>query len=105
MSDELWSCPICGAVNGVHVDGVEVSNAHQSVVVEAQEEDSNAKVFTTLGAGVVGAGRRHDVSLLGWCEQGGHKFRVNYRQHKGDTFVSVTEVPGGVAGLSGSGPR
>src|SRR5262249_4822005 len=95
MSDELWPCPICGQHNRVHVDGVVVANAHQSVTVDTAGEDENAMVFTRLGpAPEEKMGRRHDVSLVGWCEIGGHRFTVTFRQHKGDTLLSTAVVPG-----------
>jgi hypothetical protein len=78
----------------VHVDGAIVANQHQSSRLEAQGEDDGAMIFTELGAGLgENYGRRHDVSITGWCEMCGNDFLVTFRQHKGVTLRSVSSSP------------
>jgi hypothetical protein len=100
VDEELWPCPICGADSGVHVDGVVVANAHQSVTVDASGERADATVFTELDEGFGDPIRHQYVSLLGWCERGAHEFEVSFRQHEGRIFRTMRKVSDGTRDTS-----
>jgi hypothetical protein len=92
VDKELLPCPTGGAESGVPVDGVFVAYAHQSVTVDASGERADAMMFTELDGGFGDPFRRQYVSLLGWCERGGHEFEVSFRQHEGRIFRTMRKV-------------
>lgn len=87
-------CPECGEATGLHIDGVVVENAGgQRVQVEADGEDSGARLDVRLENGQPHDGRRHKFTLTGSCEHCGGSFSLGFKQHKGTTFFSKTFTP------------
>jgi rRNA maturation protein Nop10 len=81
-------CPGCGEATGLHIDGVVVENAAgQRLQVDADGEDSNARLKVQLENDHAHSGRRHQMTLTGTCEHCGD-FSLAFRQHKGTTFYS-----------------
>lgn len=93
---QMLLCPSCGG-DCVHIDDAYVlgrpreSEAMRPVHV-------NHKGHVSMGPEVDGAipidpvrgkGRRHTMSLVGWCEGCGGRFAITFMQHKGNTFVST----------------
>lgn len=86
-------CPDCGESYGFHIDGVEIENASgQRLVAESRGEDAGSNITMKLEDNRNGentfSGRRHNVSLIAWCEHCGVKFSFTFAQHKGTTFFS-----------------
>lgn len=89
-------CPLCRETNGLHVDQVRVAGR--------DKEDAPVRILEVTAQGLirklradehVGASRRrHCFTLVGWCELCGGRFAVDLAQHKGQTQVSTTRLPG-----------
>lgn len=84
-------CPACGG-DYVHLDDVYVAGRPR--------EDEDAKTvhvdhrgtvdhLTPVPLGAGGLGRRHTITLGGFCELCHERFAVAFKQHKGQTFVSI----------------
>lgn len=84
-------CPECSEATGLHIDGVVVENAGgQRLHVGTDGEDKGARLDIQLENDVPHDGRRHQVSLAGWCEHCRSRFNLNFKQHKGFTYYSKT---------------
>lgn len=82
-------CPECGESSGLHIDGVVVENAGgQRVQVDADGEDSGARLDIRLENDHTHDGRRHKFTLTGSCEHCGGNFSLGFKQHKGMTYFS-----------------
>lgn len=82
-------CPECGGPNGLHIDGVSLENASgERVLVHAAGEDASSHFDVQHDRNSSHNGRRHQISLLGWCELCGKKFSLTFKQHKGMTYYS-----------------
>lgn len=87
---ENLRCPRCNC-EWTHVDDV--------FVLGRTSEDGELVPVHVNHAGVIGSGpypmsynglgRRHEITLAGTCENG-CKFRITYRQHKGETQIETT---------------
>ncbi|MGN5734766.1 hypothetical protein [Arthrobacter psychrochitiniphilus] len=90
-NEQALRCPNCGAATGLHIDGAAVENASgQKLQVEATDEDSSARLSVHLDNDADHDGRRHQISLIGWCELCESKFNLAFRQHKGMTYFTKT---------------
>jgi hypothetical protein len=92
----LLSCPTCGETATVHVDTAMVAArpAGEDGPITLHQIDSRGEVTTPDSVPVgepVGEGRRHRITLGGWCERG-HKFAIVYSQHKGMTYVETVDL-------------
>lgn len=94
LNDEMC-CPRCGDTN-THVDAV-------SVATRPNGEDGPIVNIGVTAVGVVsdavippskhvGAGRRHRIALIGWCEGCYGDFVWLFTQHKGVTFVESIDL-------------
>ncbi len=89
-------CPGCGD-GFTHVDAVHISARHEDGVFrEIRVNAISGEVRTELPSpgptgARVGAGRRHRITLLGYCELCGAGLAFVFTQHKGETFVEVAE--------------
>ena len=89
-SDDIMLCPSCNG-EWTHIE---------KVIVIAREEDAAAMQITVdaitadikVGEGKP-IGRRHTITLVGWCERGCGEISFQFRQNKGNTFL--TERTGG----------
>lgn len=92
-------CPECREPTGLHIDGVALENAAgDRLRADAAGEDDSSRFNVQQDKEANHKGRRHQISLLGWCEHCGEKFSLAFRQHKGMTFYSKT-VTGNVHGV------
>jgi hypothetical protein len=95
-------CPECGRTNGVHVDFMVATDAAGNrVAIIASGEDDRSRLDVSSGQcrNVVEETRfqrRHTFTLLFWCEncRPNELGQMNFRQHKGDTYVWVGWLPG-----------
>lgn len=92
-------CPLCGDVF-VHVDQVQMAARPQGedgpisgIAVSACGAVTDATGQVSTGS-AVGVGRRHRISLIGWCEACSGRFALVFTQHKGVTFAESVELPG-----------
>ena len=92
--DSRWLlCPVCDH-NATHIDVVQVAARREDR--DFNEITVNAVTGQVMTHGdspapvgdAVRQGRRHRITLLGWCEEG-HGFAIVFTQHKGTTFVEV----------------
>ena len=95
-NDNELCCPLCGDVF-VHIDQVRVAarpKGEDGPEIDVGLTASGALTLDATPTGrAVGAGRRHRIALLGWCEMCGGKFALVFTQHKGVTFVESVEMP------------
>ena len=56
--------------------------------------DSGANLTHEKTVPIPDFGRRHVFSLVGSCENGGHRFSIEFKQHKGVTEVAVRDLEG-----------
>ncbi|WP_223309013.1 hypothetical protein [Glutamicibacter nicotianae] len=90
-------CPDCEEAYGFHIDGASVVNASgQKLRVESKNEDSSARLDVQLENDPHDAktfrGRRHAVSLLGWCEHCHKDYTLTFEQVKGTTYFSKSST-------------
>lgn len=92
-------CPGCGEAYGFHIDGASVVNASgQKLRVGSENEDSSARLSIQLENDThdqkTFRGRRHAVSLIGWCEHCHADYTLTFEQVKGTTYfsISATEI-------------
>ena len=90
----LLTCPSCGDTYGVHVEQVRVSARVEDGVFDEIIVDARSGQVSTHNpeegprGHAVGVGRRHRISLMGYCELcPGSCFSLVFTQHKGETFV------------------
>lgn len=89
-------CPICGD-ESTHVDGVMIAagpeDCEQRTTITVKATSGVVKTYSSRPTPTIAAdhGRRHRIALIGWCENGGHKFSLVFAQHKGNTFVGATD--------------
>lgn len=88
-NEHALKCPECGGPTGLHIDGVSLANASgDRIRVDAAGEDGSSRFEVKQDTDAIHNGRRHQISLLGWCEHCGQRFSLTFRQHKGMTFYS-----------------
>jgi hypothetical protein len=86
-------CPACG-FNCTHVDEVYVAG-------RPREDGDVFPVHVTAG-GLVSQGlgvdlpsedigRRHVITLTGWCEGCSKSFAIEFKQHKGETYLKLLQ--------------
>lgn len=90
---QVLICPACGGTY-VHVDDTYVAGRpREDGPVVPVHVDERGEVRERQGVDVPlpahGAGRRHTISLVGWCEACNSRFALVFQQHKGQTEVSV----------------
>ena len=89
--EQALRCPNCGEATGLHIDAAAVENASgQKLQVDAFNEDGAARLGVQLENDADHNGRRHQISLIGWCELCKSDFSLAFRQHKGMTYFSKT---------------
>lgn len=87
--DNLLLCPSCQG-HCVHIDYVHVSgrSAEDGPTVELQISKDGSVVNREVGL-INEHGRRHSFALEGWCEFCEDTFTIEFRQHKGSTWVET----------------
>ena len=89
-------CPLCGDTN-THIDEVAIAArplGEDGPIAEIGI-DARGAVTHRSGAvpiGQVGAGRRHRIALIGWCESCGDRFALVFTQHKGVTLTESVDL-------------
>lgn len=86
-------CPHCGE-NYVHLNEVYIAGRpREDGDIFPVKVDSHGLVTEGLSVvvpfGTNGAGRRHTISLVGWCESCSQRIAIAFQQHKGETHVST----------------
>jgi hypothetical protein len=92
-ADDVLLCPNCGD-QWTHVDVVRVTAAsRQLATITATGEDSQARLSTS-NLWPVGSydGRRHTISVELTCETCPTRSALEFKQHKGQTFVVWREI-------------
>lgn len=85
-------CPSCNGYT-THVELVQVAarvedRDFNEIFVDAVTGEVRTHCTTPAPVGEhVREGRRHRITLTGYCEECGHDFALVFTQHKGDTFV------------------
>jgi hypothetical protein len=85
-SDALL-CPVCGA-DTIHLDDVYVAGrtAEDGPVTELRIDSRGEIHHETIP---LTWGRRHSIGVGGYCENGGHRFIIEFMQHKGATLTEI----------------
>ncbi|KRB73067.1 hypothetical protein ASE01_20030 [Nocardioides sp. Root190] len=91
--DSRLLCPHCKG-DYVHVDNAYVAGRprEDSEVFPVHVDDSGQvradhSVDLPIPEGQIG--RRHVISLTGWCETCSARFALEFKQHKGQTYFAV----------------
>ena len=101
MQGHPLPCPLCGD-DHVHVDGVEVGGRDREDGAPCYVRvDSAARVHVVPTPPEQTAGRRHTITLTGWCETCDRAFAIALQQHKGQTLTRDHRAPH----VHYSGPR
>lgn len=92
-ADDRLLCPTCRGTH-VHVDNVFVAGRpREDGPVVPVHVDSAGRVasddYVPLPIPEGEIGRRHTISLTGWCEECSDRFALEFKQHKGNTLVAV----------------
>ena len=98
LTDAAWPilcCPAC-ASEVTHVDRVYISARYEDAIptdeirVHARSGRIQTRCTTPAPVAPSGEGRRHRISLIGWCELCGSDWALVFTQHKGATLVELT---------------
>lgn len=90
--DEVLACPSCGG-EYLHIDNVHISARKEDAdFTEIRVDAITGDVETNAGPGPGDEGRRHRVSLIGWCEFCGDESAIVFRQHKGETQMDIVKI-------------
>ena len=86
-------CPLCKS-EWTHLDEVRVAGRpREDGDIFPVRVDAGGHVTQGLGVvvpfGELGLGRRHTISIVGWCEGCGERFAFAFQQHKGQTLLST----------------
>jgi hypothetical protein len=79
-------CPDCGE-RDTHLDDIYIAGRPREdgdivpVHVDHRGQVDNDTAMPSAG------GRRHTISVGGWCEHCGSRFAIVFEQHKGKTYV------------------
>lgn len=87
----IFRCPVCGD-EWTHIDDVYVAGRpREDGEVVPVHVDSSGRVTQGLPVSLpnTDVGRRHVITLAGWCESCGIHFGIEFKQHKGQTMVQV----------------
>ena len=90
-TDTELLCPLCGG-EWTHVDDIFMAGRprEDGPIVPVHVDSSGSVRNVTEALSPVGnQGRRHSIALVGSCETCAGRFAVEFRQHKGQTLVSV----------------
>lgn len=93
-TDGFLTCPLCGN-DYVHMDEVYMAGRAREdgpVIRSMINADGHAahdddSIQVPLRGG--DTGRRHTISMTGWCEGCHGHFAIVFKQHKGQTIVDV----------------
>ena len=85
-NEMLLTCPSGCETSYVHLDEAVISD-HAAALASVRVPGTEVIDLPTPTAM-----RNHVISLPGWCDACGTQFVLNFTQHKGQTYVSVTEV-------------
>ena len=91
--DGMLLCPHCGE-RFIHIDDVYVAGRpREDGEVVPVHVDAAGRPHTgpAVSVPIPDVGRRHAVSLKGWCETCSGSFTIEFVQHKGHTLVAVRE--------------
>lgn len=89
-------CPVCGDSN-THLNDVYVAGRNEEdgpvtqVRINSRAELHNETIPIEWG-------RRHSLGVGGYCENGGHRFVIEFMQHKGETLVEIRSDGNGYDG-------
>lgn len=84
-------CPLCGS-EWTHVDDVFVAGRPREdgpLVPVHVDSSGQVREGSDVISPVGDEGRRHSIALVGYCETCTGQFAIEFRQHKGQTHVSV----------------
>lgn len=84
-------CPLCGHNEGLHIDSVRARSSGGTVLELTKEAKPR---FLDPGDHVGSSRRAHCFTLVGWCEMCSGRFAFDLAQHKGETQLAVTRLPG-----------
>ena len=90
--DGILLCPLCGESRYTHIDDVFVAGRpREDGEVVPVHIDSHGRTTSdnSVALPIPDVGRRHAISLGGWCESCGGRFAIEFLQHKGQTAVAV----------------
>ena len=91
-SDGSLICPGCRSSYSTHIELVQVAARGEDrdfneISVNAVTGRVETHGSTPAPTGPFGEGRRHRITLSGFCEECGHEFALVFLQHKGDTII------------------
>jgi hypothetical protein len=87
VSYPALACPICGDDN-THIDDAYVAGRDtEDGSVTQVRIDSRAQLHREVIP--ITWGRRHSIGVGGYCEGRGHRFVIEFLQHKGATLMEV----------------
>jgi hypothetical protein len=88
-------CPMCG-FNCTHLDVVYVAarpTGEDGDVLPIRIDSSGSATFgNSVQLPIPDVGRRHVISIVGYCEGCAAGFALEFMQHKGETLVAVREA-------------
>lgn len=90
MTDLTFRCPRCNC-EWTHVDDVYMMGrtTEDGELVPVHVDHAGRIGTGPFPMGQNGLGRRHEITLAGYCENG-CKFRLLFKQHKGETLIETT---------------
>lgn len=91
--EAILRCPACASTY-VHLDDVYMAGRpREDGPVECVHVDANGNTHdsneTTTPLPPAGLGRRHAIAVAGWCEGCHTNLAIVFKQHKGQTFVTL----------------
>lgn len=86
-------CPSCGE-DYVHLDNVYIAGRPREdgdIVPVHVNAAGHVKQGFEVDLPTADIGRRHAITIAGWCELCGANFAIEFKQHKGQTEVRVLQ--------------
>lgn len=94
--DPILLCPFCGEhftrLEAVHVSARHEDGDFTEISVNPQSGEVSYPIIPGPIGRMVATGRRHRISLIGYCECCGGRFAIVLTQHKGVTYAEVVRV-------------